>query len=85
MNFLVNTPLVRVFKSAKGYEMHIVCKDGSVIEHEPFPNDLQGMVAAISLSAEICAGKFYLSKVLSVPPETKMIGVGDERPFNKKN
>ena len=64
---IVNTPLVQVIKTAAGYEMNIVCKDGSIIAHEPFPNNLEGMVAAISLSAEICAGKFYLSKVISVP------------------
>lgn len=61
---VVNTPLVCVKKGSVGFHMYITCKDGSIIEHEPFSNDLQGMVAAISLAAEICAGKFYLNKVV---------------------
>jgi hypothetical protein len=70
---IVNTPLVRVEKSKQGWSMFINCKDGSVIEHEPFQPNLEGMVAAISLSAEICAGKFYLSKVISTPKEMATI------------
>ena len=66
---IVNTPAVIVFKSTNGYEMHITCKDGTIVEHEPFKNDLEGMVAAISLAAEICAGKFYL-KCLLKPKDT---------------
>jgi hypothetical protein len=68
---IVNTPLVRVFQTVKGYEMLITCKDGSIIEHELFPNNLEGMVSAISLSAEICAGKFYLSRVVQTTDYTE--------------
>lgn len=64
---IVNTPLVKVFKTEKGYEMFITCKDGSVIEHEPFKNDLEGLVTALSLCAEICAGKFYLKGIAAMP------------------
>ena len=73
MDFIVNTPLVKVFRSQKGIEMHIRCKDGSVIAHEPFQDSLEGMVAAISLSAEICAGKFYLNSVVSKKEELTSI------------
>jgi hypothetical protein len=79
MNYIVNTPLVKVFKSSNGYEMHITAKNGAIIEHEPFPSTLEGMVAAISLSAEICAGKFFLKSVLQTPDsfhKTKLIGKG---------
>lgn len=62
------TPLVRIFQAGDMYYMEIACKDGSVIEHEPF-RGLEGLVTALSLSAEICAGKFYLSKVLYTPQE----------------
>ena len=73
MNLIVNTPLVKVFKSNRGHEMHIATKDGTIIEHEPFPSTLEGLVAAISLSAEICAGKFYLSKVFKLREESTKI------------
>lgn len=71
--FIVNTPLVKVIQEESCFRMVITCKDGSVVEHEPFQPNLEGMVAAISLSAEICAGKFYLSKVVSVPKELATI------------
>lgn len=72
-NIIINTPMVKVIQSAIGYEMQITCKDGTVVEHEPFPNNLEGMVAAISLSAEICAGKFYLRGVFKLKNELKTI------------
>lgn len=66
---IVSTPLVIVKKSKEGWSMQITCKDGSFVEHEPFPPSLEGMVAAMSLAAEICAGKFFLKGVISTPPE----------------
>ena len=80
MEFIVNTPLVKVFRTNKGIEMHIRCKDGSVIAHEPFQDSLEGMVAAISLSAEICAGKFYLNSIVSKSDEKLEL---DFKPKNK--
>lgn len=62
---VVNTPLVVVKKGEHCFHMFITCKDGSLVEHEPFSGDLKGMVSAINLSAEICAGKFFLNSVIS--------------------
>jgi hypothetical protein len=70
---VLDTPLVQIHDIGTCYEMMIRTKNGSIIEHEPFPHNLEGMVAAISLSAEICAGKFYLSKVISVPEKLNAI------------
>jgi hypothetical protein len=61
---VINTPLVNVYLTAKGYEMHLTAKSGQIIEHEPFKGDLEGLVSALSLAAEINAGKFYLSRML---------------------
>jgi len=61
---VVSTPLVTLIKRQNAFQMLIYCKNGSVVEHEPFPLTLEGMVAAISLSAEICAGKFYLNRIV---------------------
>lgn len=60
----VDTPLVKVIKRVDRFQVYIYCKDSSIIEHEPFPLTLEGLVAAISLSAEICAGKFYLNRII---------------------
>ena len=73
---IVSTPLVTVIKYEIGFCMLITCKDGSVIEHEPFPCNLEGMVAAISLCAEINAGKFFLKSVYSTKKESLKITGG---------
>lgn len=78
---VVDTPLVKIIKRKEYFQMLIMCKDNSVIEHEPFPLTLEGLVAAISLSAEICAGKFFLNKVVvdKSTQDIKMLGVKDEQ------
>lgn len=70
---VLNTPLVVITKTESSFEMLITCKDGSVVEHEPFPPNLEGMVSAISLAAEICAGKFFLKKVFAVAKQKVQI------------
>jgi len=77
---VVDTPLVKVIKRKGYFQMLIMCKDNSVIEHEPFPPTLEGLVAAISLSAEICAGKFFLKCIVldKSNQDIKMLGVKDE-------
>lgn len=72
---MLNTPFVKIFETSDSFEVEINCKDGSVIGHEPFPNTLQGRVNALQLATEICAGKFYLAKVLSVPQQTNLIEI----------
>lgn len=75
---IVDTPLVKVVYESKGVAMYITCADGSIVEHNQFQPSLEGIVAAISLSAEICAGKFFLKTVVKTPvkDEAKMIGHG---------
>lgn len=64
---IVDTPLVQVVYASKGIEVFVTAKDGSVVELEPFQPSMEGIVNAIHLAAEIMAGKFYVSKVISVP------------------
>lgn len=61
---VVETPLIKIIRKALLFQVFLFCKDGSVIEHEPFPLTLEGLVAALSLSAEVCAGKFYLNRII---------------------
>lgn len=56
---ILNTPLVKIIQTKQGYEMEIMAKDGTIIQMQPYKNDLEGLVNAVSLSAEILAGKFY--------------------------
>jgi hypothetical protein len=76
---VLQTPMVKIFlDSTTTYYMEITCTDGSIIEHEPFKG-LEGLVAALSLSAEICAGKFMLKKLLMPTPDAPIT-----IDFNKK-
>jgi hypothetical protein len=64
MKAILQHELVKVFKTSNGYEMHICMQNGQWVEHEPFPGDQRGLVAAVSLAAEVLAGKFWLRKAL---------------------
>lgn len=77
--FVVNTPFIQIEMTEKGYVPHITCKDGSIIEHETFPKDPQGLVNAMILASEVCAGKFYLSKVISVPEVKNVIDYKEKK------
>ena len=70
--YVVNTPFIQIELTDKGYTPFITTKDGSIVEHETFPKDAQGLVNALILASEVCAGKFYLARVKSVP-ETKNV------------
>lgn len=78
---VVETPLIKIIRKALCFHVFLFCKDGSVIEHEPFPLTLEGLVAALSLSAEVCAGKFYLNRIIkdnSVSSTKLLNGAKDE-------
>jgi hypothetical protein len=79
---IVDTPLVTVVFEARGVAVYLVTKDGSVVEHEPFPGSVEGIVNAIHLAAEVMAGKFYLAKVVSVPEKRIGLEYNEKRKVN---
>lgn len=83
MKIILNTPMVQILEMPSSYEMQITAKDGSVIKHEPFPKSLEGLVTAISLSAEILAGKFFLNSVLINSADRPRI-TAPTKPFARK-
>lgn len=62
---VLNTEQVKVFDTGTEYQVLVVCQDGAVIEHEPFTRDQHGLVGAILLGADICAGKFFPRRVMT--------------------
>jgi hypothetical protein len=60
--------MVRIVQTTTGYDLHLCMQNGQWVEHEPFPPDQRGLVAAVSLAAEILAGKFWLRKTLQQGP-----------------
>ena len=83
---VANTPFVQVYYTNTGYEVHIKCKDGSVVEHEPFKGDLEGLVAALHLAQEVNAGKFYVTKILHnaevIPMQKNLLGSSKKGALN---
>jgi hypothetical protein len=37
------------------------------IEHNPFPMEIRGLVAAVDLIENVCAGKFHPKEALRIP------------------
>lgn len=76
MKTILNTEIVQIYETKTEYQMLIKLSKGWVIEHNPFPRTLEGLVNALQLATEICAGKFYPMRVFQADGEIKMIGDG---------
>lgn len=63
---ILSTPFVRIIQTSSEYQVFITMSEGGTIEHNPFPNSVQGLVSAMQLATEICAGKFFLKRVIEV-------------------
>ncbi len=61
---ILNTELVQIHDNGSEYQIFINMSRGGQIEHEPMPRDLRGLVAALQLATEVCAGKFFPRQVV---------------------
>ena len=64
---IVNTRfcVVRESDDSKKLRVFIALSDGGWIEHQEFDNNLQGLVGALDLATQCCAGKFYPKSVVT--------------------
>lgn len=60
---ILNHPLCQIYQEESAYRVLITMSKGGVVEHEPFPGDQRGLVAAMSLAVDVLAGKIWLSHV----------------------
>jgi len=65
VKFVVSTDLIKVIDTGTEYAVHIRMSQGGWIEHEPYERTIQGLVTALQLSTEVCAGKFFPRRVLT--------------------
>ncbi len=73
---ILNTRLCRIMLDGGKYRVLLLAhEDGSVIEHEPFDNNQQGLVAALLLAADVNAGKFFLRRVSEPGKSTKTLAL----------
>lgn len=63
--------LVRIIFDGNQHRVYIALSKGGWLEHNPFPGDLRGLVAAMSLATDCLAGKFYPMGVVPSPGEEK--------------
>lgn len=73
---ILDTELVQIVQEGGEYRMFIKMSRGGTLEHEPFPQDLRGLVAALQLATEVCAGKFFPRGLAELPPANT-----EERPL----
>lgn len=64
MKKILDTDIVKINDNGSEYQVLIRMSQGGVIEHEPFSHDVRGLVAALQLATEICAGKFFPKRVI---------------------
>lgn len=71
---ILNTQFVKILQLTTGkYRVLIAMSDGGWIEHNEFDGDARGLVAAMSLATDCCAGKFYPKRVATGIWETKLL------------
>ncbi len=74
---VLDTDLVKIIDDGAEYLVHIKMQRGGILEHEPFKRDLHGLVGAMQLATEICAGKFFprgvLNESLTITASTKQL------------
>lgn len=61
---VLDTEIVKINDIGTEYQVLVRMSRGGVIEHEPFPKTIQGLVSAMQLATEICAGKFFPRQVV---------------------
>lgn len=67
---ILDTKFVLIIQTQENYRVFIAMSEGDFVEHNPFNLDLQGLVNALQLSTECCAGKFYLKT--ATPPQKRL-------------
>lgn len=63
MKTILDTEIIKVFLTNEGYVPIIKMEGDNWLEHMPFPANLQGLVNAMQLATECCAGKFYPKRI----------------------
>lgn len=58
-NVILNHEIVRIEATDKSHRVFIRLAAGGWLEHNPFPRDLRGLVAAMDLARDCMAGKFF--------------------------
>lgn len=58
---VLNHDLVQIILDGSSYRVLIAMSKGGMVEHQPFPGDQRGLVAAMSLATDVLAGKIWLS------------------------
>jgi hypothetical protein len=64
MKLIVNHEIVKVMFEAGQHRVLIKLSEGGFIEHNPFPGDLRGLVAAMDLARDCIAGKFFPARIV---------------------
>ena len=64
MNQILKHKLVEIIQDEVGYRLFIATQEGGWVEHNPFPNDLRGLVGAMMIATDVLAGKFWLKSAL---------------------
>lgn len=68
--------LVRIEFDGTVHRLFLRMSEGGWVEHNPFPGDLRGLVAAMTLATDCIAGKVFLKAVVR-PESPKEVGLLD--------
>jgi len=68
-NLILNTENCRIYSDKNGIILEMKMEDGGWVQQCPFKHDLSGLIAALTLSVDVIAGKVWLKKVVDDKPK----------------
>ena len=64
MKLILDTELCRIVQDKAEIKVFVKITEGGWVEHHPFTPDARGLVGALTVATDICAGKFWLQKLV---------------------
>lgn len=67
MILVLKTDLCKIVNEQNQYKVFVKIEKGGWLQLQPFTNDPRGLVGALTVATEVCAGKFWPLKVVETP------------------
>ena len=63
---ILDTPNAKIYQQKEGYVVYMKMKDGKWLVNHPHSGDLKGLIASLTLSIDVLAGKVWPMSVVDL-------------------
>lgn len=65
---ILNHDMIKIVFTGAEYRAFLTIQEGGEVEHQPFPGNQMGLVAAMTMAVDVLAGKFWLKSYNTKAP-----------------